>query len=102
MRKIIQGDSDWEDIRRTDGEAMSEDWVGVWAIVPKLGVAPVASGSMTLSDDQYSFYRRTSPVDTAAVPPGKYILVKQISNPSLQFSSEISQEKIEIVEQGIV
>jgi hypothetical protein len=102
MRKIKQGDCDWADIPRTDGLILSADWVGKWAIVPAIGSTATVSGTMELSTDLFYFQRRITPTDTLACPVGSYILVTQISNATLAFSSEISQQKIAIVAQGIV
>lgn len=102
MRKIKQGDSDWADIPRTDGEVLGVGWVGSWAIVPAIGSPATVGGSMTPSADNFYFQRRITPTDTLACPVGSYLLITQISNASMQFSSEISQEKIGIVAQGIV
>ena len=70
--------------------------------MPAIGSAATASGNMTLSTDLYYFQRRITPANTLACPVGSYILVTQISNATLAFSSEISQEKISIIAQGII
>jgi hypothetical protein len=100
-RTIKQGDNDWADIPRTDGLILTSDWVGTWAIVTAVGATATVSGTMPLSTDNYYFQRRITPANTLACPVGNYLLVTQIKNDALQFSQEISHERIAIVAQGI-
>jgi hypothetical protein len=102
MRKITQGDNDWADVARTDGLPVSASAIGRWAIVAKLGGVPVAEGQLYPAEDLSCFLRRLSPEDTM-IPKGRYILVTQIKDDNLvyPYSSEVGQEPIEIVAQGI-
>jgi hypothetical protein len=81
---------------------MDANWSGKWAIVTALGTTPLVSGTMAKSGDNMSFQQRITPTNTLAVPVGTYILITQIDNSTLAYSSEITQTKIQITTQGIV
>lgn len=73
-------------------------WVGVWAIVPALGSAAVASGSLTNTGTVMEL--KLTPIIMETVPVAKYMLVAQIKNDSLGYKDEV-QEKMEVTPQGI-
>ena len=104
----IQGSSFAYDFTCDDITTFDTGWTGQWAIVKSLDdvsdgndITPLASGSLTKSDDSTAMQLRITPTDTSSIPVGYYYLVVQVSNTSINFSDEIMQDQFEIKKQGI-
>ena len=100
-KNVIQGDSIAKDWTSPDVPEFDISWTGVWAIVATIGSVPLATGSMTTSDDGTAMLVRVLPADTNTLAPGEYFLISQISNATLGFRREVGQERIVIKQQGI-
>jgi len=102
--KKKQGDSIWIDVT---GDALStvdgvwDNWTGSWAIAATIGAIPVASGAMSKGTTIGTFQIRIGASVMEDVPVGKYYLIVQVENSTVDYRQEIAQEKLEIVAQGI-
>ena len=98
---LIQGDSFAYDFSSKAVDSFEVDWAGDWAIVDSLGGTTIASGTLGKSADYTKMELRILPAETAAITPGKYILVVQINNDTIGFKQEVMQDRLTITEQGI-
>lgn len=102
--KKKQGDSIWIDVT---GDALStvdevwDNWTGSWAISTTIGATPTASGSMSKGPTIGTFKIRIGASVMENVAVGKYYLIVQVENSTVDYRQEIAQEKLEIVAQGI-
>jgi len=102
MEKIVQGDSISRDVTSTTIPDFT-GWEGVWAVCSTLGGTPLKTGAMSISADKSRMECRIPPYDGADVLPlGTCYLELQVSNTSLSFRKTLTQEKIQIVTQGIL
>jgi len=99
----IQGDSMAYDFYSDDIETFDADWGGSWAIVDAIPAtqAPLATGQLALSGDFKKLEARILPDDTNTIPVGKYYLVVEINNNTINFNQEVMQEKLILKPQGI-
>ncbi len=105
MIKRKQGDSIWIDVA---GEGLAEvdaawdNWTGEWAIIRSLDDrTPIVSGAMAKGATIGDFRMRAGATAMAAVDPGDYLLVLQISNAAADYRQEIAHEKLLISMQGV-
>lgn len=103
--KKKQGDSIWIDVTGDTLSTVDEvwnNWTGSWAIAATIGGVPVASGNMTKGTTIGAFQIRIGASVMKDVAVGKYYLIVQVENTTVDYRQEIAQEKLEIVAQGIV
>jgi len=100
---LIQGDSFAYDYSLKSGDDFDDNWSGTWAIVDKLGDGRIAlaTGTLTRSVGLKKFELRVTPASTNTIPVGDYKLVVQMTNPVINFNSEIVQDNMKITAQGI-
>jgi hypothetical protein len=99
--KIIQGDSFSADISRATGGVFSNTWSAKWVIARTLGATPISSGEITLIETLDIIPLRIYSADTENIPPGRYVLVVQVSDSATMFQKEVIQQPIVITAQGI-
>lgn len=102
MIALTQGDSYEQDYESMDVKTFDDTWTGMWAITAKIGTAPIAYGTLALSDDKKLIMLRILPEETKLLPVGKYVLAVQISNDTLSFKKEVTREAFEIQRQAII
>lgn len=71
-------------------------WTGKWALVPAAGGTAVLSGYLDRSDTVGTFEGRIGASETVSVPVGKYNLVCQADNTTVDFSDEFAKSALEI------
>lgn len=105
--EIVRGDSYVEDfINKTvlPADPGYADWTGTWAIIDKLEstTTPFATGSLSKpTDPNLRLRMQILPAQSLAVPVGRYKLVVEVTNTTLNFTREVVQRDLKITAKGI-
>jgi hypothetical protein len=100
-QKLRQGNSwgkDWYSKQIPDFTGYS----GKWAIVSEVGEAPIAQGTIDISDDLASMQTRIPPTASEILTAeATYYICQEIENLAIGFRKEFDPVKITIQKQGI-